>query len=94
MRDMDDLFDNFENHLVPDEASSTVALDDLSYEYNYMIWFFRVFHLYMIEDALENPPMPAHHEILEEEEPMRDHAHDVLRRCRHIMELERDGIDR
>src|ERR1051325_6157071 len=78
MRDMDDLFDDFENHLVPEKARSTVTPDDWSYEYGYMIWFFRVSHPYMIEDAPGNPPRSVHQEILEEEQAMRGHDHDVL----------------
>ena len=59
-----------------------------------MLWFFRVSHPYMVQDAPGDPPMPAHQEILEEEQARRDHATDVLPRCRRIMELARDGIDR
>ncbi|XP_058733870.1 uncharacterized protein LOC131605542 [Vicia villosa] len=36
-RDMDALFDDFENHLVLDEARSTVAPYDWSYKHGYMI---------------------------------------------------------
>ncbi|XP_058742341.1 uncharacterized protein LOC131614809 [Vicia villosa] len=63
-RDIDALFDNFENHFVPEEARSTVARDGWSYEYGYMIWFLCLSHPYMIQDTPRNPLRPVHQEIL------------------------------
>lgn len=91
---MDELFVDFENHLSPRKAKSTVATDDLRYEYGYMLWFFRVSHPYIIQDAPRNPPRPNHWDILEKERARADHATDVLLKSRCIMELAWDDIDR
>ncbi|CAI8615467.1 unnamed protein product [Vicia faba] len=92
-RDMNALFDDYENHLVPDEAQSTIAPDDWSYADCYIIWFFRVSHPYLVQDAPGNPPRPSHQEILEKEQTQTDHATDVLPRCRRIMEIVQTSID-
>lgn len=51
-------------------------------------------HPYMVQDALRDPPRPAHQDILEEEQAMTYHVVDVLPRCRYIMQIMKECIDR
>lgn len=64
---IDDMFDDYESHLVLEEAHSIITLSDLSYVERYIKWFFRVSHSYMVHAAPRDPPKPAYLEILEEE---------------------------
>lgn len=57
-----------------------------------MWWFFRVSHPYMVQDTPGDRPKLDHQDILEEKQTMTNHAHDVLPRCRYIMEIWRAGI--
>lgn len=63
-RDMDAIFDYYLNLLVPKKAHSTIAPSDWSYTYDYLWWFFRMSHPYMIQNAQGDPSRPAHLEIL------------------------------
>lgn len=86
-RDMDDIFYDCLNHLVSEEAQSTISESDWSYVDGYVRWFFRVSYPYMIQDAQGNPLRHAHHKILEDERARADYAIDVLPRCHRIMEI-------
>ncbi|CAL5185273.1 unnamed protein product [Lathyrus oleraceus] len=66
-RQMDDMFDDYESHMVPEEARSIIVPSDLSYMDEHIRRFFRVSHLYMMQDAPRDPPRPTHQEILEED---------------------------
>ncbi|XP_050877097.1 uncharacterized protein LOC127080851 [Lathyrus oleraceus] len=66
-RQMDDMFYDYESHLVLEEAQTIMTPSDWSYVDGYIRWFFRVSHLYMMHVVLEDPLRLAHHEILEEE---------------------------
>lgn len=65
-RYMNVMFYHYLNHLVPEEAHSIVDLIDWSYTEDYIWWFCRMLHNYMIQDVLVNPSRPTHQEILEE----------------------------
>lgn len=64
---IEDMFDDYESHLVSDEACATIAESDWSYVEWYIRWFFRMSHPYMVQATLRDPPRPALQEILEEE---------------------------
>ncbi|XP_050878066.1 uncharacterized protein LOC127081880 [Lathyrus oleraceus] len=57
---VDDMFDDYESHLVPEEAHSIIAVNDWSYVEGYIIWFFRMSHPYMVYAAPGVPSRPAH----------------------------------
>lgn len=84
---MNVMFYDYESHLVPEEARISIVENDWSYVNKYIRWFFRVSHLYMVQNSPKNPLRPAHHEVLEEEQTQLDHAEDVLPRCRRIIEI-------
>ncbi|CAL5208827.1 unnamed protein product [Lathyrus oleraceus] len=67
-RHVDVMFDDYESHLVSEEAHSTIALSEWSYVDGYIRWFFRVSHPYMVHAVPRDPPRPAHQKILEEEQ--------------------------
>lgn len=75
-KDMDDIFDDYVNHLVPDKALSTIVENNWSYVDSCIRWFFHVSHPYMIQDASGDPSRSTHQEILEENQARADHAHD------------------
>lgn len=93
-RVMDVMFDDYLNHLVSEEAQSTIAHNDWSYVDDYIWWFFSVSHPYMILDALGDPPRPAHQKILKEELIGEDHVIDMLPKYRRIMEIVHTDIDK
>ncbi|KAI5400626.1 uncharacterized protein LOC127096136 [Lathyrus oleraceus] len=64
---IDDMFDDYESHLIREETRTTIAESDWSYVEGYIIWFFRVSHSYMVQATPGDPPRPAHQEILEDE---------------------------
>ncbi|XP_050889912.1 uncharacterized protein LOC127095239 [Lathyrus oleraceus] len=66
-RQMDAMFDDYEIHLVSEEAQSNTDKSDWSYVDEYIRWFFRVPHSYMVHAAPEDPPRLSHQEILKEE---------------------------
>lgn len=59
-RDMSIMFDDYLNHLVPEETRSTITSSDWSNVDGYIRWLFRISHPYIRHDALEDPPMPTH----------------------------------
>ena len=91
---MDAMFVDYETHLVTDEARSTISKSDWSYINEYIRWFFRVSHPYMVWAALGDPLRPAHQELLEEEKAQLDHVEDVLPRYHCIVEIAHACIDR
>lgn len=66
---------------------STLALNDCSFAYDYIKWYFRVLHFYMTPNAPEDPPRPTHKEILEEKLAMAYHIVDMLSKYQRIMDL-------
>lgn len=93
-RQMDEMFDDYESHLVPEEAQSTIAPSDWSYVDGYIRWFFRVSHLYMVQAPPRDSPKPTHQEILEETQAQLDHVECVLPIFRRIVEIARADIDK
>lgn len=91
---MNDMFDDYERHLVPEEAQSTIALSVWSYVDGYIRWFFKVSHSHMMRASLGDPPEPAHQEILEEKQTHLDHVEDVLPICRRIVEIAQTIINK
>lgn len=87
-RDMDIMFDDHLNNLVPKGKWITIAPSHWSVVHNYNKWLLRVLYPYMTLDALGDPPRPAHQEILEEDEAREDHVVDGLPRCHLIVEIE------
>lgn len=75
-RDLNSMYNDFLNHLVLDKARSTKAHSDWSFAYNYVQWYFRVSHPYIILDTLEDPPRPSNQDILEEEKTKANHIVD------------------
>ncbi|XP_050919052.1 uncharacterized protein LOC127136550 [Lathyrus oleraceus] len=59
-RQMDDMFDDYESHLVLEEAQSTIAPTDWSYVDEYIRCFFKVSHSYMVQAAPGDPPRSSH----------------------------------
>ena len=92
-REIDDIFADYEHHLVPEEARATTAPTDWACADGYISWFFTVSHPYMVPTAPGSPPRPAHQEILEEQQSQMDHTQDVLPRCRRILQIARSGIE-
>ena len=56
------------------EYQSKTTISQWSYVDNYMTWFYSVSHPIMTPNALERPSMPAHEEILKNEQARDDHA--------------------
>lgn len=44
--DVDATFDDYLNHLVPDETRSTIGCNDLCVAHGYIQWYFRVIFTY------------------------------------------------
>ncbi|XP_050889925.1 uncharacterized protein LOC127095253 [Lathyrus oleraceus] len=59
-RDMDAMFDDYQSHLVPEEAQSTIIDSDWNCVDMYIKWFFRASLLYMVQVAPGYPPRLAH----------------------------------
>ncbi|XP_058732877.1 uncharacterized protein LOC131604458 [Vicia villosa] len=64
-RQLDDVFVDFEHHMVPDEARATKSDVDWSCVDGYITWYYRVSYPYLIPTAPRSPPRPAHEEILQ-----------------------------
>lgn len=58
--DVGAMHDDYLNHLVPDATCSTLAPCDWSVEYDYIQWYFRVSHAYMIPNGPEDSHRSAH----------------------------------
>lgn len=86
-REMNSIFDDYLSHLVLKEVRSTIIESSWSYVDKYVNQFFRVSHMYMVQAAPGDQSSPTHQDILEEEQAQLVHAHDVLPRCCHIMEI-------
>lgn len=93
-RDMDVMFDNYLIHMVQEKARCTITESDCSYVEWCIMWFFRMSHLYMVLASLGDLLSLAHQDILEKEQTQLDHVHDVLPRCRCIMETVYASIDK
>lgn len=52
-RQIDDIFDDYESHLVPDEAWSILVVSNWSYVEGHIKWFFRVSYSYMAHVLIE-----------------------------------------
>lgn len=85
-QDMDTMFHGYLFHMVPCEAQSTPAPNNWSIIHGYIRRYLRVSHLYMIQDALRDPPRPGHQDILKEKHTIVGHVVDVLPKCCCIME--------
>lgn len=91
---MDYIFDDYESHLISEEARSTIVPSDCSYVDGFLRWFLRVPHLYMKQANPRDPLRPAHQETLEKEHTQLDHVDDVLPRYLRIIEIMQTNIDR
>ncbi|XP_058733393.1 uncharacterized protein LOC131605002 [Vicia villosa] len=89
---LDDVFVDWEHHIVPDEARETRSEVDWSYVNGYINWYYRVSHSYMIPTAPGSPPRPAHEEILRTYQTQLNHTQDVLPWCRQIADMGRACI--
>lgn len=69
-------------------------VSDRSYVEGYIIWFVRMSHSYMVHVAPRDPSRSAHQEILEGEHAQLDHVEDVFPRCRCIVKIAQEDIDR
>lgn len=92
-RQIKGMFDDYESHLVPEEAQTTISESDWSNVKGYIIWFFGVSHPNMVHAAPGDPSRLAHQEILEEEQAQLDHIDDVFPMCHRIMKIVRADID-
>ncbi|XP_058761122.1 uncharacterized protein LOC131634468 [Vicia villosa] len=63
-RRLDEVFANWDHHMVPAEARATTSERDWSCVDGYITSYYRVSHLYMLPTAPRSPPRPAHKEIL------------------------------
>lgn len=72
--DVDVMYGDYHNHLVPDDTRGTLAPSYQSSGYSYIQWYFKVSHPYMTPNTPKDPHRPAHLEILEEEHVMVDHV--------------------
>lgn len=89
---IDEIFADYQQHMVLDVARETRAESDWSYADRYLTWFFIVSNPYMIHIATRSPPRPNHQEILQEQQSQMDHTQDVLSRCCQIVDTSRAGI--
>ncbi|XP_050877791.1 uncharacterized protein LOC127081590 [Lathyrus oleraceus] len=67
-RDVDVMYDDYLNHLVPDDTQGTLAPSDWSCAYEVTALNFRLSHHYLTLDVPGVPPRPAHPKILEDEQ--------------------------
>lgn len=74
---IEDMFDDYESHLIPEKARATVVEREWSYVKGYIKLFLRVSYSYMVQAAPGDLPKPIHREILEEEQSQLDHDVDV-----------------
>lgn len=54
-QDMDNMFHDYLNLLVPDEAHSTLNPSDLNVVFEYILCYFRVSHPYMVPNSPRYP---------------------------------------
>ncbi|XP_058760751.1 uncharacterized protein LOC131634101 [Vicia villosa] len=89
-RQLDEVFADWEQDMVPKEARATLAEHVWSCAEGYITWYYRVSHSYMLPAAEGGPPRPAHEEILRSQQAQLDHTKGLLPLCRQIA----DGGDR
>lgn len=57
---MDAMFDDYLSYVVLEEARSVIDESDCSYVDEYIRWFFRVSHSYMVQTTPGDPPRSSH----------------------------------
>ncbi|XP_058742319.1 uncharacterized protein LOC131614782 [Vicia villosa] len=62
---LDEVFADWEHHMVLAEARETTSEKDLSCVEGYITWYYRISHTYMLPTAPGSPSRPAHKEILQ-----------------------------
>ncbi|XP_058733766.1 uncharacterized protein LOC131605426 [Vicia villosa] len=91
-RQLDEVFADWENHMVPEEARATRAKSDWSCVEGYITWYYRVSHPYMLPATPGDPPRLAHEEILQANQAELDHTHDLPPRCHEIADTRLGAI--
>lgn len=66
-RDVDEIFAEYRDHLVPEDVCSVSCPHPWSTTYNYIQWLFRVSHTYLTLNEEGDPLRSTHQKILEEE---------------------------
>ncbi|XP_058774201.1 uncharacterized protein LOC131648465 [Vicia villosa] len=66
--DLNDIFEDWEQHMVPEEYRLMQESSSWQYVEGYVIWFYTVSHPIMTLDALGHPPRSAHEKILENQQ--------------------------
>ncbi|XP_058756413.1 uncharacterized protein LOC131629646 [Vicia villosa] len=61
---LDEIFTDWEHHMVPEEARAMLEEHDWSCAEGYITWYYKVSHPYMHPAAEGDPPRPAHEDIL------------------------------
>ncbi|XP_058765349.1 uncharacterized protein LOC131638819 [Vicia villosa] len=84
---LDEVFVDWEHHMVPNEAQTTRLEVDWSCVDGYITWYYKVSHPYMFPTAPGSPPRPTHEKILRVHQAQIDHTEDVLPRCREITDM-------
>ncbi|XP_058781486.1 protein MAIN-LIKE 1-like [Vicia villosa] len=80
-RQLDEVFVDWEHHMVPEEARATRAESDWSCVEGYITWYYRMSHSYMFLAAAGDPPRPTQEEILRTHQAEFDHTQNLLPRC-------------
>lgn len=62
----------------------------MTYDEDYMTWFYTVSHPIMTPDVPEGPPRPVN---LEELEVQDEHAESLASVCRHVVEMGRRALE-
>ncbi|XP_058727006.1 uncharacterized protein LOC131598418 [Vicia villosa] len=63
-RQLDEVFADWEHHMVHEEARATLAEHDWSCVEGYITRYYKVSHPYMLPAVERGPPRPTHEEIL------------------------------
>ncbi|XP_058733526.1 uncharacterized protein LOC131605153 [Vicia villosa] len=71
---LDEVFADWEHHMVPDEARETRLEVDWSCIDRYITWYYRVSHPYILPIAPGLPPRPAYEEILRTHQAQMDYT--------------------
>ncbi|XP_058765318.1 uncharacterized protein LOC131638792 [Vicia villosa] len=71
---LDEVFVDWEHHMVHEEARATITEHEWSYVEGYISWYYRVSHPYMLPATDGDPPRPAHEEILRTHQAELDHT--------------------